>query len=408
MKNIKFITISIISILLFTVILPSTISTSKATLINSDNDGLNNLSEMKINLLMKIGRIPSLSVCFIKNDSIIFYKGLGYANRAEKKIPNKDTVYKVASITKSVTATAMMQIIENESYGVDIDDDINDYLNFSVRNPNHPDIPITFRMLMAHQASFYPNSELAQMGTKYMGDLLRSTFPVFNKYDYPYPYIKEYLKSSDRWLDIEPGKEAYYGNTAYVLLEHLIERITDKSYEDYCQENIFVPLKMKNTSFETNELGENTATYYVSLMLLPFPYYRSTITGAAGLTTSIEDLSHYLIAHMNNGTYDGVRILKNETVELMHSKQFPDSIGQILGYYFGLGWEIYPEDWIWNGMVLQGHAGSTIGGGGEMLWNESSDLGIIAFMNRKMSRLSTLLIWCYDQIITELLKNIEI
>ena len=193
------------------------------------------------------------------------------------------------------------------------------------------------------------------------------------------------------------------------MLEYLIEQISNKSYEEFCRDNIFNPLNMKNTSFDISDFSENRAKSYLCLggLLTPIPDLNHFATAAGSMVTSIEDLSHYLIAHMNNGTYDGVRILKNETVELMHTKQYPDDICNLIGYYYGLGWEIYPEDWEWNGMVLQGHAGSMPGGAGEMLWDEASNLGILAFVNRRNSMNNYVELWCYNQIITELLKTIE-
>ena len=91
------------------------------------------------------------------------------------------------------------------------------------------------------------------------------------------------------------------------------------------------------------------------------------------LRSSIEDLSHFLIAHMNNGWYKNVQILNDSTVELMHSPQFSDN-------RYGLGWQIWEK---LNGKVVVGHAGSNIGVSTLMKYDYSRDVSIIYLINMK-------------------------
>ena len=137
--------------------------------------------DLRIKLTMRLGHFPSISACIIKDDSIVWYNGYGKAKLFPKKEPTSDTIYPVGSISKTVTATAVMQLWEQDFF--DLDDDINDYLDFSVRNPNYPENPITFRMLLAHHSSLTGDKNLHYW---YL------TFLYFtNKDDYPFPLIKE-------------------------------------------------------------------------------------------------------------------------------------------------------------------------------------------------------------------------
>jgi CubicO group peptidase (beta-lactamase class C family) len=109
--------------------------------------------DIKIEEFMKRGHMPSLVACIIKNNTTAWSKGYGYYDYYNEKNTTVDIIYPIASITKSITATAIMQIIENESYGIDLDDNVSEFLPFDLKNPKYPQVNITYRMLLAHQSS---------------------------------------------------------------------------------------------------------------------------------------------------------------------------------------------------------------------------------------------------------------
>lgn len=344
-------------------------------------------SEAKIKLFMKIGRIPSMSACIIDNNGIEFYKGMGSLNRFKKIEPTKDTIYQLGSITKTVTGIAVMQLWEKGLF--DLDDDINDYLNFSIRHPKYPDIPITFRMLLAHQAGFHPaDTSFFDLRDEIIWHFFSNE--NLNKFiEYPYPWIKEFVVPGGKlykdsvWLDTAPGEKASYSNIQYIILEHLIERLTEQDFEEYCRENIFEPLHMCNTSFHySNHKKEQLAPPYFNFLgfNLRFPHYDFGVTGGGGLRSSVEDLSHLLTAHMNGGVWNGTRILNETTIEMMHTKQYPNSLDEGYDNYHGLAWEIFSEEW--QGMILEGHSGIILGGSGVMYMNQTSNFGVIVLLNK--------------------------
>ena len=361
-------------------IVPTTtgISSKNTQLISEKQySSINKLAfDLKIKLLMKLGRIPSLSMCIIKNDRVVWYKGYGYSKLLIRQKPTINIAYLVASISKTVTATALMQLYEQGLF--DLDDDVNDYLDFEVRNPNYPDKSITFRMLLAHQSSLGGS----KLSPRYLLYYLK------NKNDYPYPMIKELIIPNGSlfinsvWNNYVPGLDSEYSGIGFMLLEHLVEVLSKQKFSNYCMENIIIPLKMGNTSFHLKDFKRSQlAISYIDIgrIYIPLPFAEG-FYGVGGLRTSIEDLSHYVIAHMNGGVWNGIRILNESTVEIMHTPQYPNSSNGKTK--FGLGWFIWGE---YMGINPHGHAGCGYGMTSTMEINASNDWAVLFFMNNAIN-----------------------
>lgn len=363
-------------LLLLEVSIAPTIAVShnkNATLSDKQNISNNDQSfDRKINLLMKIGRIPSISACIIKNNTIVWDKGYGFYDRLLRKRPDLNTIYMPGSISKTITAAAIMQLYEKGYFK--LDDNVSKFLPFDLKNPNYSSVNITFRMLLAHQSSLHDHSELSSYKYEFSNN-------------YAYSYFKELLMPTGKdyhpeyWAAYPPGKEANYSNLGFILLGYMVERMTNQSLEQYCQKNIFNPLNMKNTSFQMNNLKRgNLAVPYFQIagIYLRIPHTDfSFLDPAGGLFTTAEDLSHLLIAHMNGGVYKGIRILNESTINLMHTVQYPNSSIYVI-YRFGLGWLIIPNE---NGEAYQGHDGDLFCFHAKMRICNSTDGGIIFFYN---------------------------
>lgn len=342
--------------------------------------------DFKINSLMKIVKFPSLSACIINDDRVVWSKGYGYYDLKNQKEPNPDTIYVIASITKTVVGTALMQLYEQDLFS--LDEDVNEYLPFSLRNPHFPDTPITFRMLLSHTSSLNTNTRNEYYWMNFSEDPPYDFFPM--------PFLEEFLipggkyYHEDVWSDtFSPGERAMYANIGFDLISFLVEIISEEPFLDYCQTNIFDPLEMFNTSFNLSTLNiENVAKpyhyhngkYYQmdELSFLfgdltpPQPYWKIRCYPAGGLYTSINDLSHFLIAHMNEGVYKNTRILEKETVELMQEIQPDNAIG------YGLAWM---QHLIGMQYISTGHGGDIMGVDTWMLYIPSEDIGVIYFAN---------------------------
>ncbi len=324
----------------------------------------------QITFFMKIGHLPSVAACLINDDNVVAYQCYGYYDLQEKKVPTKDTIYMAGSITKTVVATAFLQLWEQDYF--DLDDDVNSYLPFSLRNPIYPDEPITFRMLLSHQSSL---SELLNLQyyfffTNYSVDLLE---------EYLVPGGKIY---SDRiWSDRRPGEGFEYANIGYEILGYIFEQMTHQSIEQYCEEHIFQPLGMNNTHFHVYDYSNHehlAISYAWRLFYVPFPQYDIGVTAAGGIRTTLSDLSTYFIAHMNQGTNGEVSILQPNTTALMHSIQFPEN-NSGNSFQYGLGWMIDTS----GKKPFEGHTGGVFGSGSIMIYQPSEKTGIILFFNQR-------------------------
>jgi len=326
---------------------------------------------------MDYGHFPSLSACIVKSDNVVWDDAYGFYDLENSKQATTDTIYMVASISKTITGTALMQLYDEDFF--DIDDDVNDYLPFNLRNPNYPEDSITFRMVLSHTSSLSLDSSMSHYWwANWSGDI-----PITW---YPYPWLEDYLTPDGKWYDSiiwseenRPGEIMMYANINFDIAAFLVEIISGQPFNDYCKENIFIPLGMFNTSFSLTDLNiENAAIpyhYQTSGTHKRYDHHRILHYPAAGLRTTINDLSHFLIAHMNGGVYKSTRILDEETVDMMHTIQ--SSIENYIWY--GLGWRIWK---VFGIEKFSGHTGDfTPGFSTTMKIRIRDNYGIIFFVN---------------------------
>jgi len=344
------------------------------------------LLDAKMALAMKIAGFPALSACIIKDDQITWSKGYGYYDIQGKKSASIDTIYVLASVTKTIVGTAIMQLYDQGFF--DLDDDINMYLPFDVRNPHFPDAPITIRMLLSHTSSLNTNNQMEYYWFNFSSD------PPFDFF--PEPFLREFLLPDGRYYEnsiwstrYRPGEYAMYANIGFDLLSYLVEILANESFLTYCEDHIFFPLKMYNTSFNLSTLDiEQVAIPYQRFAMRyykinemdflfgeytpPDQYWRMRFYPAGGLYSTISDLSKFLIMHMNGGVYDGVRILEEETVMLMHTMQEGNNIG------YGLAWM---HIGLSPGLQVSGHGGDIHGVDTWMLYEPTDNIGVIYLAN---------------------------
>ncbi len=329
--------------------------------IKSEDDSL---FDLKIRLLMILGHMPSLSACIIKNNIIKWSKGYLYANREHQICATNKTIYMIASISKTFAATAILQL--NETGLLDIDEDVNNYLDFELRNPRYTKKNITCRMLLAHRSSLADFTPILAIYFTFLG--------------YPNEMLKEFLVPSGYfyksciWNDYPPGEGFTYSNIGLEIIEYIVERVTEQSYDEYCTENILQRLNMSNTSYQLKDLNlKRIARPYIWLagIYFPLPQVQMKNYAAGGLRTTVLDLSQFLLAHMNNGTYSGITILNKTSTETMHTPQLGNN-------NYGLGWIIRNE----NGNIIEGHSGGIFGGRAGMWYRRSDKTGIIYFWNQ--------------------------
>lgn len=277
--------------------------------------------------------IPSLVAGIVKEDSLIWQRAYGFHNVEQKEAPTIATVYHLASISKTFTAVAALQLYEQGQ--LDLDADINEYLPISIRNPHFPEVPLTARMLLTHTASLaWPtNEENPRFNDRFSGD----SAPPLAEWiaDYLVPGAPKYLEST--WKRASPGSLYQYTNVGAALLGYLVEVISDQAFSSYCQDHIFTPLQMLNSGFLLADVDLSTlATLYHEGSVIE-PYSVSHYP-ASMVKSSLTELSHFLIAIMNGGIYQGKRILQEQTINEMLSIQVPAAKLGFIWQYVDKGW----------------------------------------------------------------------
>lgn len=263
--------------------------------------------------VVRDGLAPSMQVSVFSDDSIIWSRTFGDGVSMRH-------VYMIASVQKVVTAVAVMKL--SESGKLDLDDDVCHYLPFELRHPDYPDVPITVRMLLAHR------SGLGEARCQFGWD----TRAIFSPEYRPSPprsilamTLEEFMTASlvpkgenytDNIWRSRPGTHYYYSTTAFPLLNFIVERVTEQSYESYVQEHIFTPLGMGSSGFLLEEFPGRHAIPYTRIdgrnILLPLWEGQGRL-----MRCTADDLSYFFLALQNNGRHNGVQLLSAESVRLM-------------------------------------------------------------------------------------------
>ncbi len=343
--------------------------------IHTDFSSPSNLGIFLENKIKKAG-IAGVSVAMIRDGEFISTWQAGYADVA-KKIPVTDeTIFQIASISKTVTGIAVMQLYEQGM--LDLDDDINQYLSFKIEHPQYPEIPITFRRLLSHTAGLRDN-----------WDVINSTYTIASgggDSDISLEeFAKGYFVEGGHWYNPQknftrsaPGVDFLYSNAGYALLGHLVEEITGSSFPEYCKTNVFIPLEMDHTTWLLKDTEtKNLAIPYEGDEPLPFYSYSTYPDGA--LKSTPAEFAHLLVAMMNNGQYNGKSILRAETAAEMLTPTANDG-RQALSWNFDSLEELQLQD-LDNGHII-GHTGGDPGIVTFALFNPQNRSGLVVFINQ--------------------------
>jgi CubicO group peptidase (beta-lactamase class C family) len=285
----------------------------------------------------QLGRedIAGAVISVVKDGKVLFAKGYGYSD-VEKKTPVSpdDTLFRPGSISKLFTWTAVMQLVEQGK--LDLDRDVNDYLDFKI--PATYPKPITLRNAMTHTAGF---EETVQ--ELFVGDV-KDLKP-----------IGEYLKAHLPARIYPPGTTPAYSNYATTMAGYIVQRVSGQTFDDYIEQHIINPLGMKHSTFR-QPLPEGLASLMskgYGVASAPAKKFELVEAAPAGSSSvSAMDMTRFMIAHLQDGQFEGVQILKPETARLMHARQFenhPDMNAMALGFY----------EETRNGHRIIGHGGDT-------------------------------------------------
>ena len=250
---------------------------------------------------LHVDDIAGAEVAVVKDGHILTERGYGYADVAKRIPVDPDrTLFRPGSVSKLVTWTAVMQLVEQHK--LDLDADVNTYLDFRI--PLYNGQPITLREIMTHTAGF---AERARDISFYDPNNLQS--------------LEAFLKAWTPDQIFAPGTTPAYSNWATTLAGYIVQRVSGKPFNDYVEQNVFDPLGMHDSTFRQPlparlapqmSLGYHRASEPAKPFEIigPFP--------AGSLSTTATDMSRFMIAHLQDGEVDGHRILDPATAQTMH------------------------------------------------------------------------------------------
>jgi CubicO group peptidase (beta-lactamase class C family) len=251
--------------------------------------------------------IPGAVFVLVKDGKIFFSSGYGHASMGTRVDPDK-TLFRVSSITKLFTATAVMQLVEEGK--IDLNEDINKYLkHFQIEY--RYDKPITVANLLTHTDGFDVQWHIGQFARtrhelKPLGTFLAENLPQQVS---------------------PPGSLYLYSDVGMTLAGYLVEEVAGSSLSSYIEERILRPLDMRNSTLDQplpdrfeNNLALANYKYGKDYRTIPFLYFNAAPAGALSATAT--DMAHFMIAHLQNGRYGGRRILTEDTAQNMHRRHF--------------------------------------------------------------------------------------
>lgn len=282
------------------------------------------------------GDIPGAVVVVVKDGQVLTERGYGYSNVDKKtKVDPKTTMFRPGSISKLFTWTALMQQVEQGK--VDLNADVNKYIDFKI--PPYQGKPITVLNLMTHTPGFE--------------EQVKDLITLGEKTQVPYDKL---LK---RWVPrriYAPGTTPAYSNYGASLAGYIVQRTSGEPFDAYLEHHIFSPLGMQHSTFRQPlpaNLKPLMAEGYISGKDKPYGFEFVNAAPAGALAATGDDMAKFMIAHLQNGQYNGQSILEPQTAQLMHSRAnspFSAGDGMAHGFY---------ETNI-NGLHVIAHGGDTV------------------------------------------------
>jgi CubicO group peptidase (beta-lactamase class C family) len=255
-------------------------------------------------------------------------------------------VFDLASVSKTATAAALMQLCESGTFG--LDDDINASLPFSVRHASYPSTPITFRMLLTHTSGitdYWPTFQALQR----QGD------PDVGLRRFVEGYLApggEFYDSANNFCPWPPGGEYQYSNIAMALAGYLVEAVGD-SFPSYTRDSLFLPLGMERTVWYFRDIDTNSMAMpydFSGGQYVRFGHQSLPDVPAGTMKSSAPQLGRFLSMMLGWGELDGTRVLDSASVALMTTIQHPAGIGLVWERGYVGQHEVWNHPGGWNGI----------------------------------------------------------
>lgn len=337
-------------------------------------------TDQAIQQVMNDYQAVGIAAVIVQDGQIVYEKAFGHANLDSQTPLTTNHFMRIASISKSFTATSLMQLVEKGV--ISLDDDVSDLIGFQVRNPHHPEVPITLRMVLSHTASFRDPENYSTL-------------------DHINPAVNGDCRAT--YYDYAPGTGYNYSNLGLNFAGAILEKVSGVRFDRYVKDNVITPLGL-HAGHNNDELDstrraaiyryrdgqyvESDAYGSVAHRLDDYimGYSAPIFSPTGGVKISAHDLATYMMMHMNYGQLNDVRIISEESAKTM---QTPVWIKLTDDYYedqYGLclmEFVDFLDDPHYNtpGNYPMGHTGDAYGLRSIMMWSPADGWGIVAITN---------------------------
>jgi len=325
-------------------------------------------AEAEIQQIMKKFDVVGFSVAVVKKGEIVYKNSFGLKDVESNSTLTDNSLFRIASISKSFSATSIMQLVEAGKLA--LDDDFSKLVGFKVRNPKYPETVITLKMALSHTSSLNDSQGYFNLD-------------VINPGKNP-----DWAKC---YNDYEPGAGYQYCNLNYNMVGAIIEKVSGERFDTYVKQHVLNPLglyggynvdSLDATRFVTlYEYDSKLKTFNASpsaynrnkaLQDYVMGYSTPSFSPTGGMKISATDLAKYMMMHMNYGKSKGVRVMSKKSSKLMQTKVSDEE---------SYGLAIEGTDKLIPGKSMKGHTGSAYGLYSAMFFQPKEKFGIVVITN---------------------------
>jgi len=330
---------------------------------------------------MTENKVPGMSVAIVKADEIIYNKGFGARDLKQNHPATPNTLYGIASCTKSFTSLGIMKLVERNI--LELDDSVSKYLPLNWNND------ITIHSLLTNSSGM-PSLGVSEILINRSIEMDEIGIPLADLGDF-----YNHLNNAKDEIISKPGKNFAYLNSGWSLLGLIIENVSEKSYPEFINDEILEPLEMERSTFEYDENKEDIMKPYFTDEegTEQTAYPKRGIMGypTGGLWSSVNELANYLIMNMNDGEFKGKQFIDKSLLQKMHTGQISRDVGE-----YGYGWAIKE----FEGKKFVCHRGSIGVGGGFLGFVD--DVGVALGANTIPSSSSV-----FEEVAKRIIKTIK-
>jgi len=350
MKNCKSVRLLISLLIIF--VISGHIHSQTATILNPRFDGI----RAKIMEAVTNAEVPSMSVAVAKDGKVIWEESFGWANREKMIKATPHTMYSMASISKPITTTGLMILVEKGL--VDLDEPVDTYIAPAALTAHEGDAAdATVTHILNH------TSGLPLHYTVFFKEDIDRQPPAFPE------SIRRY------GLLVHPPGEVYqYSNFAFALADHIITKVSGTPYREYMKTEVFLPLGMTHTSIDVGPGLEEYQAIRYNNDGQPVSFYISDHPGASQVYCSAHDLIRFGLFHLKHTQPNQKQIITKDTIDLMKRDSSPNP--DLNGY--GLGWFLRENEY---GYPVVWHTGSMRGTNTMLKFVPSEDIAVVVLTN---------------------------